>query len=169
MYSNIRNISGQIYQLTFILLFYVLIYMFMFLMYCDLHASFHSARIFEVCNSVIWPTHSKFDYGHIVLNYTAILCTIHWTRMLIDIGYWTLNIYYYYYYCVKIASTDWNIFISSISLYHIMQLIEQSNTHNQATRSKVTGIIVHKFIKPEQRRKYWAICNLFSPHNSQIH
>ena len=98
--------------------------MFMFLMYCGLHAScasrgaqstelvslyigywtlnnyyyyYYSARIFKVCNSVIWPTHSKFDYGHIVLNYTAILCTVHWTRMLIYIGYWTLNIYYYYY------------------------------------------------------------------------
>ena len=62
---------------------------------------FHSARIFKVCNSVIWPTHSKFDYGHIVLNYTDILCTVHWTRMLIYIGYWTLNIYYYYYrFCI---------------------------------------------------------------------
>ena len=44
------TLSEHIYQLTFILLFYVLIYMFMFLMYCDLHASFHSARIFIVCN-----------------------------------------------------------------------------------------------------------------------
>ena len=33
------TISEQIYQLTFYpFLFYVLIYMFMFLMYCDLHA-----------------------------------------------------------------------------------------------------------------------------------
>ena len=48
-----RTLSGQIYQLTFILLFYVLIYMFMFRMYCDLHASFHSTHMFKVCNSVI--------------------------------------------------------------------------------------------------------------------
>ena len=32
------TLSGQIYQSTFVLLFYVRIYMFMFLMYCDLHA-----------------------------------------------------------------------------------------------------------------------------------
>ena len=33
------TLSEQIYQLTFYpFLFYVLIYMFMFLMYCDLHA-----------------------------------------------------------------------------------------------------------------------------------
>ena len=47
------TLSGQIYQFTFILLLYVHIYMFMFVMYCDLHALFHSAHIFKVCNSVI--------------------------------------------------------------------------------------------------------------------
>ena len=51
MYYNIRNTYGKIFQLTFILLLYI--YMFMFLLYCDLHAYFHSARIFKVCNSVI--------------------------------------------------------------------------------------------------------------------
>ena len=44
-----------------------------------------------------------------------------------------------------------------------MQLIEQSNNitlnfYNQATRSTVTTIIVHTFIKHEQRI---VICNLF--------
>ena len=35
------TLSDQMYQLTFYpFLFYVLIYMFMFLMYCDLHAWF---------------------------------------------------------------------------------------------------------------------------------
>ena len=37
--------------------------------------SLHSAHIFIVCNSVkthsTHSTHSIFDYGHIVLNYTA--------------------------------------------------------------------------------------------------
>ena len=32
------TLLGQIYQSIFILFFYVLIYMFMFLVYCDLHA-----------------------------------------------------------------------------------------------------------------------------------
>ena len=41
MYYNILNTFGtNLPVLTFILLFNVLIYLFMFLIYCDLHASF---------------------------------------------------------------------------------------------------------------------------------
>ena len=86
--------------------------------------NFHSAHIFKVCNSVIWPTHSIFNHGHIVkllLNYTAILCTVHWTRMLIYIGYWTLNIYYYYQ------------IISSIIWTYIQLLFFQSSVQSPLT------------------------------------
>ena len=47
--------------------------------------SFHSAHIFKVCNSVIWPTHSIFNYGHIVKLYSHFVYSplnsyvyIHW-------------------------------------------------------------------------------------------
>ena len=47
--------------------------------------SFHSSHIFKVCNSVIWPTHSIFNYGHIVKLYSHFVCSplnsyvyIHW-------------------------------------------------------------------------------------------
>ena len=62
MYYNIRNTFGtnlpvDFYPFvlcTYIYIYiYIYIYMFMLLMYCDLHAKFHSARIFKVCNSVI--------------------------------------------------------------------------------------------------------------------
>ena len=54
MYYNIRNIFGTNLPFDFYpLVLCTYIYMFMFRMYCDLHASFHSARIFKVCNSVI--------------------------------------------------------------------------------------------------------------------
>ena len=39
------TLSGQIYQLTFILSFYALIYIYMLLMYCDLHAVSFSTYI----------------------------------------------------------------------------------------------------------------------------
>ena len=47
--------------------------------------SFHSAHIFKVCNSVIRPTHSIFNYGHIVKLYSHFVYSplnsyvyIHW-------------------------------------------------------------------------------------------
>ena len=47
--------------------------------------SFHSAHIFKVCNSVKWPTHSIFNYGHIVKLYNHFIYNplnsyiyIHW-------------------------------------------------------------------------------------------
>ena len=68
------------------------------------------------------------------------------------IGYWTLNKYYYYYYyvCVWVVQSgnsgdgcDYHLQIEivlflqipSISLYHIMQLNEQSNTHFEFLQS----------------------------------
>ena len=60
IYYNIRNTFGTNLPLCLC---------FLCIMIC-MH-SFHSAHIFKVCNSVIRPSHSKFDYGHIVLNYTA--------------------------------------------------------------------------------------------------
>ena len=46
---------------------------------------FHSAHVFKVCNSVIWPTHSIFNYGHIVKLYSHFVYSplnsyvyIHW-------------------------------------------------------------------------------------------
>ena len=64
-------LSEQIYQFTFYpFLFYVLIYMLCFLCIVICMHSFHSAHIFKVYNSVIWPTHSIFNYGHIVTLYS---------------------------------------------------------------------------------------------------
>ena len=76
------TLSEQIYQLTFYLfLFYVLIYICLcFLCFVICMHSFHSAHIFKVCNSVIWP-----NYGHIVKLYSHFVYSplnsyvyIHW-------------------------------------------------------------------------------------------
>ena len=37
--------------------------------------SFQSAHIFKVCNSVMWPTHPIFTYGHIVKLYSHFVCS----------------------------------------------------------------------------------------------
>ena len=64
---------------------------------------------------------------------------------------------------LKVASTDQNIFCHLLKSLQLVYTITCSlmnraiitlNFYNQATRSKVTTIIVSKFIKHEQRRKY---------------
>ena len=86
MYYNIGTFSEQIYQLTIILF----CFMYLYICLCVLCIvicmhTFHSAHIFKVCNSVIWPTHSIFNYGHISKLYCHVVYSplnsyvdIHW-------------------------------------------------------------------------------------------
>ena len=80
-------------------------------------------RIFKVCYSVIWPTHSIFNYGHIVKLYSHFVYSplnsyayIHW---ILDFKYILLLLY------VAINHVSWqykiNIIISeTISLYILL-------------------------------------------------
>ena len=84
------TLSEQIYQLTLKKIPCTYIYIYIYICICFLcivicmHC-YHSAYIFKVYNSVIWPTHSIFNYGHIVKLYSHFLYSplnsyvyIHW-------------------------------------------------------------------------------------------
>ena len=71
------TLSEQIYQLTF----YPFCFMCLYICLCFLcnvicMHSFHSAHIFKVCNSV-YDQLIQYSIMVILLNYTAILCTVH--------------------------------------------------------------------------------------------
>ena len=60
--------------------------------------SFHSAHIFKVCNSVICPTHSIFNYGHIVKLYSHFVYSPLNSYVYI---HWILDFKYIYYIIIK--------------------------------------------------------------------
>ena len=103
MYYNIRNTFGTNLPVNFLSFLFCFMHLYIclwFLCIVIYMHSFHSAHIFKVCNSVIWPTHSIFNYGHIVKLYSHFVYSplnsyvyIHW---ILDFKYiLLLNIYYY--------------------------------------------------------------------------
>ena len=76
------TLSEQIYHFFCFMYLYICL---CFLWFVICMHSFHSAHIFKVCNSVIRPTHSIFNYGHIVKLYSHFVYSplnsyiyIHW-------------------------------------------------------------------------------------------
>ena len=113
MYYNIRNTFWTNLPVdflsSFVLCTYIICLCFLCIVIC-MH-SFHLAHIFKVCNSVIWPTHSILNYGHIVklcshcvysplnsyvyihwiLDFKYIIIIIKWVWLMVENGIWFLQ------------------------------------------------------------------------------
>ena len=98
--------------------------------------SFYSAHIFIICNSV--PTHSIFDYGHIVLNYTAHIVYSPLNSYVYI--HWIVAFKYYYYYCYTGADYTQGKTVSTFTMHTYINLIRtyknpRKNIHKNETVS----------------------------------